>query len=68
MAAFLLVPIIAAIGFAVDTARIWLVQSRLQTAVDAAALVAGRGGAGHQHIDCHCGCDSDLLVKFRPLQ
>ena len=46
MAAFLLVPIIAAIGFAVDTARIWLVQSRLQTAADAAALVAGRGGAG----------------------
>ena len=43
IAYFLLVPIILATGFAVDLARIWLVQSRLQTSVDAAALVAGRG-------------------------
>ena len=43
IAGFLLIPIIAATGVGVDLSRIWLVQSRLQTAVDAAALVAGRG-------------------------
>jgi Flp pilus assembly protein TadG len=35
-------PLTAAVVFGVDLTRIWLVQSRLQTAVDAAALVAGR--------------------------
>ena len=38
----LMIPTIAAVGFAVDLTRVLLVKSRLQTAVDAAALVAGR--------------------------
>ena len=43
IALVLFVPALAATGFGVDLARISMVRSRLQTAVDAAALVAGRG-------------------------
>ena len=42
IAALLLIPFIGLIGLGVDLTRLWLVQSRLQTAVDAAVLVAGR--------------------------
>ena len=43
MGIFLVIPVIAAVGLGVDLARLWLVKSRLQTSVDAAALVAGKG-------------------------
>ena len=42
MAAVLAVPLIAFAGFAIDAARMWLVQSRLQSALDAATLAAAR--------------------------
>ena len=37
-----MVALTAFIGFGIDLARMWLVQSRLQTALDACALVAAR--------------------------
>jgi Flp pilus assembly protein TadG len=40
--ALMAVPLIGAIGIAVDLARAWLVQSRLTTAIDAAALTGAR--------------------------
>ena len=36
------VPLVALPGIAIDSARIWLVQSRLQVAVDAGVLAAAR--------------------------
>lgn len=42
IAALLLIPMIGVTGLAIDLTRLWLVQARLQTAVDAAVLVAGR--------------------------
>ncbi len=36
------VPLILVVGLAVDATRVWLVRARLQTALDAAALVAAR--------------------------
>ena len=38
----LLIPVVAITGLAIDLTRLWLLQGRLQTAVDAAVLVAGR--------------------------
>lgn len=38
----LILPMVAITGFGIDLLRLWLVQNRLQTAVDAAVLVAGR--------------------------
>ena len=38
----LIIPVVAAIGLSIDLTRLWLVQARLQTAVDASALVASR--------------------------
>lgn len=42
LAALLAVPMIGAAGLAVDLARVWLVRSRLITAIDAAALAGAR--------------------------
>jgi Flp pilus assembly protein TadG len=42
LAALLAVPMIGAVGLAVDLTRIWLVRSRLVTAIDAAALAGAR--------------------------
>lgn len=42
MAVVLIIPTIAIIGLSIDLTRLWLVQTRLQTAVDASALVASR--------------------------
>ena len=42
MTAFLAIPLITLPGIAVDSARVWLVQSRLQVAVDAGVLAAAR--------------------------
>jgi Flp pilus assembly protein TadG len=46
--ALLAIPLIAMMGLAVDLSRVWLVRSRLQMSLDAAALVAARdiGGGG----------------------
>ena len=38
----LIIPVVAAIGLSIDLTRLWLVQARLQIAVDASALVASR--------------------------
>lgn len=43
IAALLIVPLLGVAGMGVDLARISMVQSRLQTSVDAAALIAARG-------------------------
>lgn len=40
--AFSIIPLIGAVGIATDTARGYLVKSRLQSAVDSAALAGGR--------------------------
>ena len=40
--AFSIIPLIGAVGIATDTARGYLIKSRLQSAVDAAALAGGR--------------------------
>ena len=40
--AFAIIPLIGAVGIATDTARGYLVKSRLQSAVDSAALAGGR--------------------------
>ena len=45
MTALVTVPVVAFAGMAIDSARIWLVQSRLQSAVDAGDLAATRGMA-----------------------
>ena len=42
MTALLAIPLIAMIGLAIDLGRIWLVRSRLQMSLDAAALVIAR--------------------------
>ena len=42
IAAFSIIPLIGAVGIATDTARAYLVKSRLQSAVDSAALAGGR--------------------------
>lgn len=42
MAAALAVPLVVLAGLALDTARLWLVQARLQTALDAASLTMAR--------------------------
>jgi Flp pilus assembly protein TadG len=46
MTAILAVPLLAMTGLAVDLARVWLVKSRLQMALDAGVLVAARSMAG----------------------
>jgi Flp pilus assembly protein TadG len=42
LTAFLAIPLIGAVGIATDSARVWLLQSRLHTALDAAALAGAR--------------------------
>lgn len=44
MTAIMALPMVAFSGIAVDAARMWLVQARLQTAVDAGVLAATRQG------------------------
>ena len=42
MTGLLAIPLVAMTGAAIDLARVWLVKSRLQVALDAAALVVAR--------------------------
>ena len=55
--AFSIIPLIGAVGIATDTARGYLVKSRLQAAVDSAALAGGR-------VFYEQGRDSDIQQYF----
>jgi Flp pilus assembly protein TadG len=57
LAAALIVPMVGAAGIAIDATRLWMVQSRLQAALDAAVLVAAREGSA-------ATADSDALAMF----
>lgn len=51
------VPLIAAVGIATDTARMFFVKSRLTSAVDAASLAGGKVFS-HRNATPTCGCIS----------
>lgn len=55
------VPLIAAVGIATDTARMFFVKSRLTSAVDAASLAGGKVFAPERDADVRMYFDTNFL-------